>query len=114
MALEVSKSALDPPTHYLGAKLMKLAGGEYALKPVVPMKSAKRGLTLCDLLRTKLVEYAGAADDALLAEIQTLWVEFCGIAFEKGETCPPVDGLDFHEVLSATQGFTQARSSLPK
>jgi hypothetical protein len=89
---------------------MKLAGQEHALKPRVPMKDAKRGLKLCDSLRERILAYVQAEDESGLEALQKEWAEFCGIAFEKPEAVPPVDGLDVYEVIEATVGFTQARS----
>lgn len=87
---------------------MKLLNQEYALKALVPLKSAKRGLKLCDLIREGLVAYATEEGEEKLASLEALWAEFCGIALEG--TPPPIDALDFHEVLNCLQGFTTARS----
>jgi hypothetical protein len=74
------------------------------------MKVAKRGLKLCDSLKVNVISFLQADDDSGLEALQSEWSEFCGIAFEKPEAVPPVDGLDVYEVIDATVGFTQARS----
>lgn len=87
---------------------MQIAGQECALKVNVPMRAAKRGLKLCDLLREKGSTYLEDEGEEGFEELQTLWAEFCAIAFDA--PIPTGDVPEPKELAEACRGFMQARS----